>query len=94
MRKIAILLLSLLTLTACATKVVYIAPDLPAYSPIVPERPELEEIPETAEIPAEVNINLALIIGYAEKLEAVIDSWEVFYNDLCGIYQSDRGSKE
>ena len=94
MRKIAILLLSLLTLTACATKVVYIAPELPEYSPIVPERPELEEIPETAEIPAEVNINLALIIGYAEKLEAVIDSWEVFYNDLCGIYQGYREAAE
>lgn len=94
MRKIAILLLSLLILTACATKVVYIAPDLPAYSPIVPERPELEEIPETAEIPAEVNINLALVMGYAEKLEAVIDSWEVFYNDLCGIYKSYREAAE
>ena len=94
MRKIAILLLSLLILTACATKVVYIAPDLPEFSPIVPERPELEEIPETAEIPAEVNINLALIMGYAEKLEAVIGSWEVFYNDLCGIYQGDREAAE
>ena len=94
MRKIAILLLSLLTLTACTTKVVYIAPELPAYSPIVPERPELEEIPETAEIPAEGNINLALVMGYAEKLEAVIDSWEVFYNDLCGIYTSYREAAE
>ena len=94
MRKVAILLLSLITLTACATKVVYIAPELPEYSPIVPERPELEEIPESAMIPAEVNTNLALVMGYAEKLEAVIDSWEVFYNDLCGIYKSYREAAE
>lgn len=93
-RKIVVVLFAVLSFSACTTKTIYIAPDLPAFSPIVPERPELEEIPEDAAIPAAVNINFDLVAGYAEKLETVIDSWEAFYNELKRVYQADRKTAE
>lgn len=89
-KKLIIVLLVVNILLCGCTVTRYISPKLPAYSPILPDRPELLELPAGAEIPEEVNINLILLMGYAEKLEIALDNWELFYNELATIYKNDR----
>lgn len=92
MKRITIALILLLSLTACES-VKYIAPALPDYSPVIPNRPELYAIDETLEIPKEINMNLVLLMGYCESLENVIDNWSVFYNELKTIYKNDNAKQ-
>ena len=92
--KRAIILICLVTLVGCATKPVYIKPALPAYHPALPERPELLELPEDTELPQAVNINQLLLMGYAEKLEIIVDGWGDFYNELRAIYTDDTSTAE
>lgn len=88
-RKLIIILL-IVNILLCGCEVTrYITPKLPAYNPILPDRPELLELPAGADIPEEVNINLVLLMGYAEKLEIALDNWELFYNELATVYQDD-----
>lgn len=89
-KKLIIVLLVVNILLCGCTVTRYIAPTLPTFTPILPERPELLELPAGAEIPEEVNINLILLMGYAEKLEIALDNWELFYNELATIYKNDR----
>ena len=89
-KKLIIVLLVVNILLCGCTVTRYIAPTLPAYNPILPDRPELLELPAGEDIPEEVNINLVLLMGYAEKLEIALDNWELFYNELATIYKNDR----
>lgn len=91
MKRIAVFLFALAFLcvsTGCRT-VEYVSPSLPSFRPVVPERPELYELDETAEIPKEVNLNTVLLMGYAEGLENVILSWQVFYDNLRELYPKE-----
>ena len=87
------ILICLVFLVGCATKPVYIKPALPAYHPALPERPELVELPEDIELPQAVNINQLLLMGYAEKLEIIIDGWGAFYNELRAIYTDEYAAE-
>lgn len=87
MKKAVVIILLIFLLIGCKS-VEYITPSLPEFSPFIPERPELLEIPKESGIPKEVNINLVLLMGYAESLENVIESWEQFYNELTNLYQT------
>lgn len=87
MKKAVVIILLIFLLIGCKS-VEYITPSLPEFSPVIPERPELLEIPKESEIPKEANINLVLLMGYAESLENVIESWERFYNELTNLYQT------
>ena len=87
MKKAVVIILLIFLLIGCKS-VEYITPSLPEFSPVIPERPELLETPKESEIPKEANINLVLLLGYAESLENVIESWEQFYNELTNLYQT------
>lgn len=93
MKRAIIFLICLVTLVGCATAPVYIKPALPAYHPALPERPELVELPEDMELPQAVNINQLLLMGYAEKLEIIIDGWGDFYNELRAIYTDEYAAE-
>ena len=85
-----IIVLIIVNLALCSCQSVkYISPELPAYSPAIPNRPELLEVPAGADIPEEVNINLILLMGYAEKLEIALESWERYYNELAKVYKHE-----
>lgn len=88
-RKLIIVLLVVNILLCGCQFTRYIKPKLPAYNPILPDRPELLELPAGADIPEEVNINTILLMGYAEKLEIALDNWELFYNELATVYEND-----
>lgn len=87
MKKAVVIILVIFLLIGCKS-VEYITPSLPEFAPVVPDRPELLEIPEGTETLKEANINLVLLVGYAESLENVIDSWERFYSELKNLYQT------
>lgn len=93
MKRAIILICLVLLVVGCATKPVYIKPALPAYHPALPERPELVELPEDTELPQAVNINQLLLMGYAEKLEIIIDGWGDFYNELREIYTDEYAAE-
>lgn len=88
MKKAVVIILVVSLLMGC-TSVKCITPSLPEFAPVVPERPELLEIPEGTETPKEANINLVLLVGYAESLENVVESWERFYSELTKLYKND-----
>lgn len=84
MRKVLILLfliISLFTINSCKTTVV---PILPEYNPIIPSKPNLEEV--VGEVPIEVVRNTIELMGYAESLEIVLNSWVEYYNSLRKSY--------
>ena len=92
--KRALLIILFIFLVGCKTAPVYIKPALPAYDPIIPERPELLEISENVNLPQEVNINQLLLMAYAEKLEILLENWRKFYSELSTIYPNDDAEKQ
>lgn len=83
MKKIILILLSCILLASCqSTQPMPEVQMLPVYDPAIPDRPVLEEIPADAVIPVEVNLNLIKLFTYIETLEATLDSWSIYYNDL------------
>lgn len=77
-----LLMLGTIVLNSCITE--YVESPLPDFSPIRPERPELEKVEE--EVPIGTTLNLVKVIGYAELLEIYADNWENFYR----IIQEER----
>lgn len=81
MKKIKIIFLLMLTLliVSCET-VTYIAPNLPTFEPVRPQRPQLEEV--TGEVPEGAIINTVHLMEYSRELEVYSNAWENYYNNL------------
>ena len=75
---------------AGCSSVQYIKPELPEFGVGRPERPSLSK---AEGVPIEAAMDLALMIGYAEHLETIIDGWESFYEGLREIYVNDNQVK-
>lgn len=79
MRRFKIIFLLLFVLVSCET-VTYIAPDLPTFEPVRPQRPQLEEV--TGEVPEGAIINTVRLMEYSRELEVYSNAWENYYNKL------------
>ena len=77
--KIIFLLLFALLIVSCET-VTYIAPDLPTFEPVRPQRPQLEEV--LGEVPEGAIINTVRLMEYSRELEVYSNAWENYYNSL------------
>ena len=66
-----------LILSSCSS-IRYAFPSLPAFSIPVPDRPVLQM--------DDAEGNTVQLVGYAMKLEAVIEGWECFYSDLQEVF--------
>lgn len=69
-----LLLFVILLIPSCAT-----ATALPAYQPLLPEKPELEEMTEVSD---EAYRNIIKLMAYSEAQAVVLEGWQTFYNDL------------
>lgn len=64
----------ILLISSCATTTA-----LPAYQPLLPEKPELEEMTEVSD---EAYRNIIKLMAYSEAQAVVLEEWQKFYNDL------------
>lgn len=72
------LILGTILLSSCVTE--YASVPLPDFSPIRPERPELDRVEE--DVPMDAVINTVKLMEYSKQLEQYGDSWENFYKAL------------
>lgn len=86
-RAVVLVALVLIVLLTSCSHTVYISPDLPEYSPLLPSRPVLKTT--EGDVPVEATSNLIEMMGYAQRLEIVCKGWESFYEGLRELYQSD-----
>lgn len=79
-----LIFLLLLSVISCQTERVIerVAPSLPSYTPIKPERPKLIMIEDDVQLPISVVQNQILLEGYAKELELYSRGWEEFYDGL------------
>lgn len=64
----------------------YIAPNLPDFDPVRPQRPVLETV--EGEVPYEAVVNTIRLMEYARGMETYSDSWETFYTQLQEDYNA------
>lgn len=79
-----LIFLLLFSVISCQTERVIerVAPSLPSYTPIKPERPKLIMIEDDVQLPISVVQNQILLEGYAKELELYSRGWEEFYDGL------------
>ena len=101
-RKLSIIFLTVMLLlliniiTSCQTQRVIerVAPSLPSYTPVKPERPKLIEIEDGVQLPISVVKNQILLEGYAKELELYSCGWEEFYEGLLESYANNERDKD